>query len=118
MQPGDIFVVKISPPRNFCPIVALSQNSLNRHYHKSEISKIENKCKKVKMKIIETFCLFNIAAAQGNSIEGRILKVEEKCGLFMDKALICVPPEVKKSKYTHRLNKVMRDAKWHKVSTT
>ena len=68
------------------------------------------------MKIIETFFLFNIAAAQGNSIEGRILKVEEKCGLFMDKALICVPPEVKKSKYTHRLNKVMRDAKWHKVS--
>ena len=73
---------------------------------------------KVKMKIIETFFLFNIAAAQGNSIEGRILKVEEKCGLFMDKALICVPPEVKKSKYTHRLNKVMRDAKWHKVSST
>ena len=67
------------------------------------------------MKIIETFFLFNIAAAQGNSIEGRILKVEEKCNLFMDKALICVPPEVKKSKYTHRLNKVMRDAKWHKV---
>ena len=68
------------------------------------------------MKIIETFFLFNIATAQGNSIEGRILKVEEKCGLFMDKALICVPPEVKKSKYIHRLNKVMRDAKWHKVS--
>ena len=69
-----------------------------------------------KMKIFETFLMFNVVQAQGNSIEGRILKVEEKCGLFMDKALICVPPEVKKSKYTFRLNKVMRDAKWHKVS--
>merc|ERR1719174_1395092 len=49
-----------------------------------------------------------------NTIDGRISKAEEKCALFLDKALVCVPPEVKVSKYQHRLSKVMKDAKWHK----
>lgn len=33
----------------------------------------------------------------------------------MDKALTCVPPEEKKSKYNFRISKVLLDAKWHKV---
>lgn len=33
----------------------------------------------------------------------------------MDKALTCVPPEEKKSKYNFRISKVLNDAKWHQV---
>merc|ERR1712136_406061 len=46
-------------------------------------------------------------------LQERIDKVEEKCALFMDKALTCVPPEEKKSKYNFRISKVLNDAKWH-----
>ena len=66
---------------------------------------------------MKLFLLLGIGSTFGqNNLATKIAKAEEKCGVFLEKALVCVPPEEKVSKYSHRLSKVLNDAKWHEVT--
>merc|ERR1712039_37820 len=81
------------------------------------------------MKLLKIFTLMSMTAAQedGPGLEDtrgadvtaeflatRIARVEEKCSFFMSKALTCVPPEEKQSKYNFRISKVLNDVMWHR----
>jgi hypothetical protein len=66
------------------------------------------------MKISALFA--TIALAQDEramSLDKKIENAQNKCGVFMDKALVCEPPSEKIGKYTFRLDKVLLDAKHH-----
>merc|ERR1719210_840206 len=47
------------------------------------------------------------------SLDKKIENAQTKCGVFMEKALVCEPPSEKIGKYTFRLDKVLLDAKHH-----
>jgi len=66
------------------------------------------------MKISALFA--TIALAQDEramSLDKKIENAQTKCGVFMEKALVCEPPSEKIGKYTFRLDKVLLDAKHH-----
>lgn len=59
------------------------------------------------MKISALFA--TIALAQDEramSLDKKIENAQSKCGVFMEKALVCEPPSEKIGKYTFRLDKV------------
>ena len=59
------------------------------------------------MKISALFA--TIALAQDEramSLDKKIENAQTKCGVFMEKALVCEPPSEKIGKYTFRLDKV------------
>lgn len=61
------------------------------------------------MKISALFA--TIALAQDEramSLDKKIENAQTKCGVFMEKALVCEPPSEKIGKYTFRLDKVCK----------
>ena len=74
--------------------------------HKLNSRLIESRIKQ-KMKISALFA--TIALAQDEramSLDKKIENAQTKCGVFMEKALVCEPPSEKIGKYTFRLDKV------------
>merc|ERR1712227_462317 len=65
-----------------------------------------------KMKLSIFFGILGLTSGQ-NSIEQRVKHVEDKCTFFMNKAFYCNPPRAKKSKYVHRIQKLLRDTVHH-----
>ena len=71
---------------------------------------------------MKLFALFSIALAQDSgpgdgsramSLDKKISNAQVKCNYYMQKALDCEPPSSKISKYNHRIEKVLLDAKHH-----
>ena len=65
------------------------------------------------MKISALFA--TIALAQDEramSLDKKIENAQTKCGVFMEKALVCEPPSEKIGKYTFRLDKVCKTILW------
>ena len=71
---------------------------------------------------MKLFALFSVALAQdagpgdgsrAMSLEKKISNAKVKCYYYMQKALVCNPPSSKITKYNHRIEKVLLDAKHH-----
>ncbi|CBY10469.1 unnamed protein product [Oikopleura dioica] len=71
---------------------------------------------------MKLFALFSIAVAQdagpgdgsrAMSLDKKISNAQVKCNYYMQKALVCHPPSSKITKYNHRIEKVLLDAKHH-----
>lgn len=71
---------------------------------------------------MKLFALFSVALAQdagpgdgsrAMSLDKKISNAQVKCNYYMEKALVCNPPSSKISKYNHRIEKVLLDAKHH-----
>ena len=71
---------------------------------------------------MKLFALFTVALAQEGapgdgsramSLDKKISNAKVKCNYYMEKALVCNPPSSKISKYNHRIEKVLLDAKFH-----
>jgi len=66
------------------------------------------------MKISALFATIAFAQEErAMSLDKKIENAQTKCGVFMEKALVCEPPSEKIGKYTFRLDKVLLDAKHH-----
>jgi len=69
------------------------------------------------MKIFATLAAFALAQdgpdGRAMSLNRKIENAQNKCSVYMAKAMVCAPPSDKIGKYTHRLDKVLLDAKHH-----
>jgi len=67
------------------------------------------------MKIFALLATVAFAEEEGRamSLDKKIENAQNKCSVYMEKAMVCEPPSTKIGKYSFRLDKVLLDAKHH-----